>query len=221
VIPIVALMRRYCDEFVNARDPSMCAELMSDDYELRLAGREYIGRATGYEPAVGPLFARFPDLGITMHEMLTDGSRLATRFTLRGTSTRHDGNRAAWGGVAIYTWDGTRLTSVWVEEDHHLSRVQLRSGQLELPVQQPGPADPWSATALPPADRAEEVATRWLSSGGDGRLGACARVDALLVSGDRFAFHTTSATVHVSGMATAYGDGTVAEVDTFSDGGAP
>ena len=101
VTPIVALMRRYCDGFVNAQDPSMCASLMSDDYELRLAGREFIGRAEGYEPAVGPLFAQFPDLTVTMHEMLTDGSRLATRFTLRGTSTRHGGNSSAWGGVAI------------------------------------------------------------------------------------------------------------------------
>jgi hypothetical protein len=40
-----------------------------------------------------------------------------------------------------------------------------------------------------------------------------------LVSGDRFAFHTTSATVHVSGMATVHTDGTVTGVDTFSDGG--
>jgi predicted ester cyclase len=221
VIPVVALMRRYCEEFVNARDPSMCARLMSEDYVLHLAGREYVGRATGYEPAVGPLFAQFPDLSITMHEMLTDGSRLATRFTLRGTSTRHDGNRTAWGGVAIYSWDGDRLTSVWVEEDHHLARSQLRSGTCVVPVQRPGPADPWAVAALPAAAGAMEVATGWLSAGGDGRLGAGARVDVLLVSGHRFAFHTTSDTVHVSGMATAHEDGSVTEVDTFSDGGVP
>jgi predicted ester cyclase len=214
-------MRRYCDEFVNAQDPSMCATLMSDDYVLHLAGREFVGRATGYEPAVGPLFEQFPDLAITMHEILTDGSRLATRFTLRGTSTRHGGNRSAWGGVAIYTWDGERFTSVWVEEDHHLSGAQLRSGQLEVPVQHPGPADPWSAEALPGTGGATEVATRWLCSGGEGRLGDGPGVDALLVSGARFAFHTTSSTVHVSGMATALGDGAVVDVDTFTDGGTP
>ncbi len=221
MIPIVALMRRYCDEFVNARDPSMCARLMSDDYVLHLAGRQYVGRATGYEPAVVPLFAQFPDLTIAMHEMLTDGSRLATRFTLCGSSTRHGGNRAAWGGVALYTWNGERFSGVWVEEDHHLSRVQLRSGKFEPPVQQPGPEDPWAATAVPPAHGATEAATRWLRTGGDVRLGAEPHVDALLVSGDRFAFHTTSATVHVSGMATVRGDGTVDAVDTFSDGGTP
>lgn len=221
MIPIVALMRRYCDEFVNARNPAMCAELMSEDYVLHLAGREYVGRATGYEPAVGPLFAQFPDLAITMHELLTDGSRLATRFTLRGTSTRHGGNRAAWGGVAVYTWNGERFTSVWVEEDHHLSQAQLRSGEYAVPVQQPGPADPWSVEALEPGPGATEVAGTWLAHGGDGRLGAGARVDALLVSGDRFAFHTTSATVHASGMATVHGDGTVTGVDVFTDGGTP
>jgi predicted ester cyclase len=220
VIPIVALMRRYCDEFVNAQDPSRCVSLMSDDYRLHLAGREYVGRAEGYEPAVGPLFAQFPDLHVTIHEMLTDGSRLATRFTLCATSTRHGGNRAAWGGVAIYTWDGSRYTSVWVEEDHHLAREQLRSGVFAPPDQLPGPADPWAAVAGTAGDGVAEVAGEWLAGGGDGLLGTPVTVDALLVVGPRFAFHTSSPAVHVSGMAGVDDGGRVCAVSTFSDGGA-
>ncbi|HEY1972256.1 MAG TPA: nuclear transport factor 2 family protein [Pseudonocardia sp.] len=219
---VVALMRRYCEEFVNAHDPTMCARLMADDYRLHLAGRDYLGRAAGYEPAVVPLFAQFPDLHITMHEMLTDGDRLATRFTLRGRSTRHGGNRAAWGGVALYTYDGDRLTSVWVEEDHHLARVQLHSGTYQPPAQPAGPPDPWTAARpAPPSPGATGAASRWLLAGGDGRLGANPGTDALLVVGRRFAFHTTSATVHVAGMATIQPDGSVRDVSTFSDGGTP
>jgi predicted ester cyclase len=219
--PIVALMRRYQDEFVNAQDPSRCASLMSEDYRLHLAGREYVGRAEGYEPAVGPLFAQFPDLHLTIHELLTDGSRLATRFTLDAHSTRHSGRRAAWGGVAVYTWDGSRYTSVWVEEDHHLAREQLRSGVYAPPVQPAGPADPWAAVPAPPGEGVEEAATAWLRGGGSGLVGAGAEIDTLLVVGRRFAFHTSSATVHVSGMAGVLEDGTVADVSTFSDGGTP
>ena len=218
----MALMRRYRDEFVNAQDPSRCASLLSEDYRLHRAGREYVGRAEGYEPAVGPLFAQFPDLHLTIHELLTDGSRLATRFTLDAHSTRHDGRRAAWGGVAVYTWDGSRYTSVWVEEDHHLARQQLRTGVYAPPSQLPGPADPFEAAVASAAEPGvAEAASAWLSAGGDGRLGADPVVDTLLVVGRRFAFHTSSASVHVSGMAGVLEDGRVVDVSTFSDGGNP
>jgi predicted ester cyclase len=222
MLPIIALMRRYCERFVNAQDPSMCAELLANDYVMNFAGRQYLGRADGYEPAVKRLFVTFPDLHITMHELLTDGDRLATRFTLCGHSTRHGGNQAAWGGIAIYTWDGTRFTSVWVEEDHHLARRQLHSGECWPPDQRPGPPDPWSARpASPPSEQVLHAATGWLGKGGDGRLGDGATVDALLVVGSRFAFHTSHPNVKIAGMASITADHAVSAVSIFSDGGTP
>lgn len=121
----------------------------------------------------------------------------------------------------MYTWDGARLSNVWVEEDHHLARIQLRSGRYALPKQLPGPADPWSMQSAPPAEGATDAAARWLASGGDGRLGGPVTVDALLVVGDRFGFHSTSPTVHVAGMASVGADGSIEGVSIFSDGGTP
>lgn len=218
---IVELLRVYCGEFVNAHDPSRCVDLMADGYLLHMAGREIRGRGADYEPSVTELFAQFPDLHVQMHEILTDGDRLATRFTLSGTSTRHGGRAAAWGGVALYDWDGRRLTECWVEEDHHLARVQLRSGDCEHPAQEAVIEDPWVVEATEPADGVLDTAQKWLEAGGDGRLGADPTINRLLASGHRFAFHTSSATVHVSGMAGVAWDGSVHAVNTFSDGREP
>jgi hypothetical protein len=220
MIPIVGLMRRYCEEFINARDPGVCADLMVEAYRQRFAGHVFSDRSV-YEPLVADLFVKFPDLRITMHEILTDGDRLATRFTLAGSSTRHGGNKAAWGGIALYRWDGRRLTGCWVEEDQRSGREQLRSGVFELPDQAPGPADPFAARPVPPEPGVLETARSWLARGGDGRLGSAPTIDELIVSGRRFAFHTSSATVRVSGMASVGGAGPVTEVSTFSDGGTP
>lgn len=220
MLPIVALMHRYCEEYVNAQNPDLCEQLMVEGYLQRFAGHVFDDRSV-YVPLVVDLFVKFPDLRVTMHEILTDGDRLATRFTLRGSSTRHGGNKAAWGGIALYRWNGERLTECWVEEDQRSGRAQLRSGILEVPEQEPGPADPFAARPVPPGPGVLAAAGSWLAGGGEGRLGAAATVDELIVSGRRFAFHTSSATVRVAGMATVDATGAVTHVSTFTDGGTP
>lgn len=216
----VELVRRYCENFVNKQDPSLCPELLVENYRLTIAGQTITDRDHGYKPLIAPLFAVFPDLHITLFELITDGPQVATRFTLQGSSTRHEGRTAAWGGVAIYGFDGRRFTSCWVEEDHHLMRAQLREGRIRVPEQPPAP-DPWSAEPTPPDAEAARIARAWLTQDAATVVGREARLDALLVAGRRFAFHTTSPSVHVAGMATVDGSGAVTDLICFTNGELP
>jgi len=221
MLPIVALVRRFSEDFLNAHNADVPLELLIEDYRLMVAGTKLPGGAAGYHRAARNLFEQFPDLRFTMHEVITDGSRVATRFSVEGSSTRHSGNKAAWGGCGIYGFDGERFTECWVEEDHDRARRQLRSGGFEPLHQPPGPPDPFTARPTQPGDGVTDAAISWLVGGGGERLGSTVQVDALLVTGDRFAFHTSSPSVHVSGMATAQPDGSVRDISTFSDGGTP
>lgn len=65
------------------------------------------------------------------------GDRMALRFTEHGASARHDGARAAWGGVGLYRWDGQRLLGNYVEQDYFARRRQL-AGDGPDPVEPPG-----------------------------------------------------------------------------------
>src|SRR5690606_15985147 len=79
VEPYVALMRRYCVDYTTAHDPSVCDEIMSEDYEITIAGRS-LGMAD-YRRVVATTFRRFPTLMLTVHDMVLSGDRLAMRFS--------------------------------------------------------------------------------------------------------------------------------------------
>jgi hypothetical protein len=214
---IVELMRSYCDEFVNVQNARKCEELMVEDYLLNFAGKRYRGRADTYEPLVDGLFDQFPDLHLPIHEMFTDGDSVATRFTLQGGSTRHGGNKAAWGGVAQYGWDGSRLTEVWVEEGYRAARQQLRTGQLEVPQHSRGPRDLAAVEPGAPEPGVLDAATGWLRNGGNGLVERESTINRLLAVGRDFAFHASGAARAVSGMATVAADGSVVDLDTFTN----
>ena len=216
---VVEQIRRYFEEFINRHDLPVLEGLVAPNYRVSVAGN--VLDLAAYRRAAENTFEVFPDLRVTVHEVLARDDRVAVRITADGTSPRHQGNRAVWGGVGLYTWGGDRFVDCWIEEDYHLVRAQLRTGRLELPIQAQGPTDPFAEAQVgEPGDGVVETARRWLESGADGLTGIGARVDALLAVGERVAFHTSAPGIHVAGMATVHDDGSIDRVGAFSDGGA-
>ena len=134
------------------------------------------------------------------NEIICSGDRLALRFTEHGASARHDGARAAWGGIGLYRWDGQRLLENFVEQDYFARRRQLTDGAPD-PVERPAIA-PWDTPAVPPDPAAEAVVRAWLAAGDlpgasvdDGltahRIVAAERteIDDLFSAGNKVAFH--------------------------------
>ena len=59
--PFVALMRRYCIDYTNSHDQSVCDEIMEPEYVVHISGFD-LPRDAAYKPAVTGVFARFPGL---------------------------------------------------------------------------------------------------------------------------------------------------------------
>ncbi|WP_214405270.1 ester cyclase [Pseudonocardia lacus] len=200
--PFVALMRRYVVDYTNRHDTSVCAEIMEPDYTLRMGPHVVAGRDEAYIPASVKQFSQFPGLGLTVHEIVTNGERLAMRFSEHGASVRHGGAAASWTGIGLYRWNGRALVDNSVEQDYLARRRQLADGVPD-PVAPPAVA-PWD-TAPVPADPAAEAAVReWIAAGlpavgvrwddGDEHRfldDAESRVDDLFSAGERVAFRLT------------------------------
>ncbi|GAA0935543.1 ester cyclase [Pseudonocardia zijingensis] len=174
--PFVALMRRYVVDYTNRHDTSVCAELMEPDYTLRMGPHVVAGRDEQYVPAARKQFDQFPGLCLTVHEIVTNGERLAMRFSEHGASLRHGGAVASWQGIGLYRWNGTRLVANLVEQDYQARRRQLADGRPD-PVAPPALA-PWDTAAVPPDPAAEQVVRDWIAAG---TPGGAVRVD----DGDR------------------------------------
>lgn len=166
--PYVALMRRYCVDYTTAHDPSVCDEIMSEDYEITISGRS-LGMAD-YRRVVATTFRRFPTLMLTVHDMVLSGDRLAMRFSEHGALGTDGSQVAVWPGISLYRWDGERLLSCRVEQDF-LGRDEQAASDTTRPLEAPHP-DPWATTRdAPRAERAEKALRSWLdgavADGGD------------------------------------------------------
>jgi hypothetical protein len=159
--PFVALMRRYCIDYTNSHDLSVCDSIMEPDYVVRICGME-LERDASYKPSVETVFRRFPALGLTVHDLVTNGERLAMRFSEHAATA--DGTLACWSGIGLYEWNGARLTGCRVEQDFWSQRRQLDTGVPD-PLESPH-IDPWLTTTEEPCNpEAEEDVHSWLAAG--------------------------------------------------------
>lgn len=201
----LALMRRYSITFAGGHDLSILDELMEPEYVVKTSGLT-LYRDPDYKPTVAKIFQLFPGLDFVVHEIITNGDRLAMRFSEHGMTK--DRRASSWRGVALYNWNGERLTTCWVEQDFYARRRQLKSGEpdaLDAPH-----LDPWTGTTSESADqKVEDIAADWLKAGDLLAAGAgwiddapatsyVAPIDVLDVqindlfsAGDKAAFHAT------------------------------
>jgi predicted ester cyclase len=204
---LLNVMRKYSYAYTASHDFSVCASIMVDDYELRMGPHRVVGRDGAYRSATQRQYDQFPGLGFTVHDLMTNGDRVALRFSEHGRSVYRDAD-SVWEGISMYRWDGSRLLSCWVEQDYFARRRQLESGQPN-PVEPPG-MDPWSVTSSASNLTNEARVRAWLEQGGldDSPIGTfddewCASpararlndretlIDDIFSAGNRVAFHVT------------------------------
>ncbi len=120
-----AAIRRFVDQALNRGDLSVVDEVASQEF----VGHHY---AETPELPLGPEGARrfvytmravFPDLHVTVHDMLDCGDRVITRWELRGTQRGQIMGLPATGrpvvvtGITIDRFVGNRVVEEWVEWD--------------------------------------------------------------------------------------------------------
>lgn len=160
--PLVGLMRSFVVDWLDRADGPTCERIMDPGYTAVVGGVSLQGRDDAYLPATLGQLSRFPGLLVTVHELFTSGERVALRFTEHGPSAER-GGAAAWAGIGIFGWDGSRLTTNVTEEDY-LSRRRQLAGGVSDPVATPATA-PWSARPEPADQDAEDAVRAWLASG--------------------------------------------------------
>lgn len=156
-------MRRFAVDWLGRADPSACAEIMDPGYAILIGGHTLDGRDDAYIPGTLAQLRRFPGLLLSVQDLWTDGDRVALRFTEHGPSEADGGQPAAWTGIGLFDWNGTRLTRNVTEEDYHSRRRQLAERTSD-PVESPAPA-PWAAQPEPADPAAERSVREWLAAG--------------------------------------------------------
>lgn len=209
---ILPLVRRWAVDWLNGQDASVLPEILSEDYVLHIGGHDLTGR-DAYRGAVLGQFREFPGLVLTVHEVMTDGTRAAVRFTEHGASVRQEGRTAAWVGIAMFRAEDGRLVETYAEEDYLSRRRQLADGRPD-PIEA-AHADPWGVPTQTGDEVGEAAVRGWLDrnqlwtkgiqlddtdtgadSDGQGVGGELLRVDRtdvdeLFSAGGQVAFHVT------------------------------
>lgn len=202
VHPFVRLAQRFTIDWLNRADGAVPPQIMTPDYRVHIGGFDLDG-LEAYAPATLGQLTQFPGLQLTVHDLVTTGDRLAIHFSEHGASARHDMRTATWNGVALFRWDGERLTENWTQEDYASRRRQLADGRPDI-VGSPMVA-PWTVRPAEPDPAAEDVVRGWLTSavpgagpvrwddGRDGPLIApdSAEVAEIFSAGNRVAFAAT------------------------------
>jgi predicted ester cyclase len=168
VHPLTALARRFAIDWLDRADAAVPPEIMVPGYLVHIGEVELAG-LDAYTPATVGQLEQFPGLQLTVHDLVHTGDRLALHFTEHGASTRHELRGAAWTGVALFRWDGERLTENWTQEDYAARRRQLADGVPDV-VGAPMVA-PWTVPPADPDPAAEDVVRAWLATavpGADG-----------------------------------------------------
>ncbi len=160
--PLISLAHRFTVDFFNGHDVSVCTQIMSPDYTLRLGDYVIAGRDTQYMPALQKQFEQFPGIVMTAHKVITNGEKIALQVTESGASGGPGGRVACWTAIALYRWNGEQLTACLAQEDYATRRRQLKTGIVD-PIDPPTPA-PWDTLPVDPDQSAEAVVAQWLTT---------------------------------------------------------
>jgi predicted ester cyclase len=79
-----ASVRRYLDEVFHGRDPAVVDELVAPNFIHHDPVNPLHGPA-GLKQYQAVLFAAFPDLRLSIDDMVAEGDKVAVRYTVTGT----------------------------------------------------------------------------------------------------------------------------------------
>jgi steroid delta-isomerase-like uncharacterized protein len=120
-----ALVHRHIELGFNKGDWTVCETTLADDYTARYGadgaanvGRDHYVRVCKY------LRRSFPDVAITIEDLVVEGDKIVNRYIERGTLTgaaflgiEPAGQRYAKPGTTVYRVADGRLAESWGVED--------------------------------------------------------------------------------------------------------
>lgn len=119
-----ALVRRYYDQVLNAGNLNVLDELLAPNYKRYLAATAAPLDAAAQKQRLGGMRAVFPDLNITIDDLIAEGDRLAIRMTVRGTQKGPfqgippTGKQATVSALEIVRIENGKLVEHWGGADN-------------------------------------------------------------------------------------------------------
>lgn len=113
-----AVMRRFIDAVINKGDFALLHELLHPDYRYRAPDRELHG-AQAVQALFAAYRAAFPDLHISIDELLSAGDQAVVAFTLTGTHAGEltgiaaTARRVRVNGMVLGRFQDGRLIEEW------------------------------------------------------------------------------------------------------------
>jgi steroid delta-isomerase-like uncharacterized protein len=120
-----ALARRHIEDGFNRNDWTVCQGTLADDYTAFYGadGKANVGRDE-YVRVCKFLRKSFPDVNITIEDLIVEGDKIVMRYTERGTLTGRPflgvepaGQGYAKPGTTVYRVVDGRLAQSWGVED--------------------------------------------------------------------------------------------------------
>jgi len=122
-----AVVRRYLDEVWNQARFEVADELVSPNYAIGNVG----SGPEGSRANVRAFRTAFPDLNITIEDLVAEGDKVVARMRLSGThhgpfrEYAPTGRQATWEEVGIWTVRDGHLQAGWFLADMYGLRQQL------------------------------------------------------------------------------------------------
>lgn len=118
-----AIVRQFFEEVFNRQNIAALDELVSRDFIHRQPGRVLRGAEFFDLIKSREHFLTFPDLHLTIEDMIAEGDKVVTRWTARGTHQGEamgrppTGNEVTWTGINITRLVDGKLVEDWEELD--------------------------------------------------------------------------------------------------------
>lgn len=128
------LARRFYDEVLNSRKMDVADEILSPEYLDHNAAAPGLENFKTY---LAMITSVFPDIKVTVEDLLVDDDKVAVRLTVRGTQLGSfrgfppAGKHATWTGMDIIHISAGRIIERWSERDFLDMLLQL--GHVQYP----------------------------------------------------------------------------------------
>lgn len=127
-----ALVSRAIEEGFNGGNLGVAEELFTPDYEVHAPGLDNLPRGPqAFQAAIGLWRTAFPDIHMSVQEMVGEGDRVVNRFITKGT---HDGplmgvpptgRPITVYGMEMHRIENGRVAESWIGDDVPTILMQL------------------------------------------------------------------------------------------------
>jgi steroid delta-isomerase-like uncharacterized protein len=129
-----ALIRRHFAEIWNQRRLDIADELVDEAYLSHFPVPGQPPGIAGFTYGVQMLHQTFPDLVITVEDLIAEGDKVAARLTARGThrgafrGIAPTGRAVMWAGIRIFRIANGKIAEHWANWDDLSLLRQLQGG---------------------------------------------------------------------------------------------